>query len=192
VAVYYRLRIDVAGMSQYWELENNEDLRLGLGISVDVEEDQIELPFRLKVSYHPGLDGNPKVQPLYDYVTNVKVMTKRLVAAIQSAGVDNLQIFPAVVTDSVSGAKSEEYVVINVLGLVSGVNLARSVGTPVANAFYFDKIAIDPAKVRDLLLFRIKESPIEIIVHDSVAKVISDGKFEGVTLESASSTPPGP
>jgi hypothetical protein len=190
--MYYRLSIDTANMSQYWECLNNQGLRLGLGFEVDVEEDNIELPFRLQVSFSPDLAGLPKIQPLYEYVSNVKVMSKRLLQVIQSAGVDNLQTFPALVTDAASGRASEDFVVFNVLGMVSAVDLAQSKGTPLGSVFYFDKIAIDPLKARGLLLFRIKQSPVEVIVHESVARLIGNSKIEGLVLEPASTTPPPP
>lgn len=188
--MHFRLKTDVARMAQYWEFLNNEDLRLSLGLSVDVEEDDIELPFRLQVSYSPDLEGNPKVEPLYDYVSSVKVMSKRLAETIQAAGVDNLQIFPALVTDSVTGVVHEDYVVVNVVGIVSAAKLASSEGTKVGSAYYFDKIAIDPAMARDLLFFRLKQSPIEIIVHESIARAVTNGNFRGVVLEPAAATPP--
>ncbi len=190
--MYYRLQHDRAEMSQYWEATNNSHLRMSLGLLIDVAEDEVKVPFQFSVSYSPGLDGNPKVQPLYEYVSNVNVMSKRLVAALQAAGVDNLQVFPAVVTDTVTGLVNGGFVAVNVVGNVAVVNLARSSGEPIGKAYYFDKIAIDATKAQGLLLFRIKPSPIEIIIHESVAKVVEAGAFRGVTLESASDNPPGP
>ena len=188
--MYFRLQCDVTNMSQYWEQINNEHLSLILGCLVSETEDQIQLPFQFKVRYHPGIDGNPKVQPVYDYVASVQTMHKRLVAALQAAGVDNLQIFPAVVTDTVSGHTSEDYVVVNVVGLVSCVDMSKSIGHPIANAHYFERLVIDSNQAHGLLCFRIKQSIIEIIVHQQVADAITKGAFAGVVLEPASESPP--
>lgn len=184
--MYFRLRTDVADMSQYWERSNNVHVRLGRGRAVDVSEDAIDLPFRFTVTYSPGTDGAPKVQPLFDYVSNVKTMHGRLVTALQQAGVDNLQIFPAVVVDAVSGIEYQDYVVANVIGVVSCADLSRSSGEPIANAYYFNQLKIDPSRAHDLFLFRLKESLIEIVVHQKVAEAIERAGFRGIVLEPAS------
>jgi hypothetical protein len=181
--MYFRLGADVADMSQYWEAQNNQHVLTILGEPLSVENDAIDLPFRFNVTYSPGLDGEPKRQTLYDFIPNTNTMHKRLVETLQASGVDNLQTFPAIVSDDATGKESEEYLVVNVLGLMSAADLPASRSQELADVRVFDKLVIDETKAKEQLLFRLAESQIEIIVHERVADAIRGGNFTGVTLE---------
>lgn len=181
--MYFRLDADVASMSQYWEAQNNQHVMTILGELLSVNDDAIELPFRFTVSFSPDLEGKPKRQPLYDFVPSTNAMHKRLVTTMQAAGVDNLQIFPAQVVDAISGAISSDYVVVNVVGMVSAANLAESQSRELADVRVFDKLVLDVPKARKLLMFRLAESQMEIIIDAKVADAIRHGKFAGVVLD---------
>ena len=187
--MYYRLGADVAGMSQYWRPLNNEHVLTILGEVLDVENDAIDLPFRFEVNFTPGLDGGPARQPLYAFLPNVNAMHKRLVESIRGAGADNLQSFAAQVVDGATGEVVDDYEVVNVVGMVSCANLQKSRAHPIAGVYYFEELVIDPAATDGQLMFRLAESPMEIVVHGRVADAIRAESFEGVTLEPLSESP---
>jgi hypothetical protein len=93
-----------------------------------------------------------------------------------------LQVFPAVITNPETGATLEHYLAVNVVGTIAAADMTKSDARPLADVHYFLKLEIDPGKPRDALMFRLAESPMEIIVHDKVAKAIQDGGFTGVVL----------
>jgi hypothetical protein len=61
----------------------------------------------------------------------VPAMSERFCKAVCSAGVDNLQVWPAIVRNPVSNRIWKDYYAFNVLGLVDVVNLEASVGTKI-------------------------------------------------------------
>jgi hypothetical protein len=181
--VYYRLHVDLNGMRQYWEALNNQHVVPILGQLLSVEKEVIELPFKFRVKFSQGIDDPGKKQPLYDFMPNRRVMHKRLVGAILSTGVDNLQTFPAEVLDADSGALSREYLVVNVIGLISCANRDESRSHPLGNVQFFEELVLDQPRTAGALMFRLAESPIEIVVHEKVADAIRTGNFHGVVLD---------
>ena len=141
----------------------------------------LPVPFRLDVDLDE--DGRPMAPRLDAYFPEESLMHKSLVEVIRGAGVDNIQTFPAVLTDSRSGQRTSDYLVINVVGLVSCANLERSEAEPLADVYYFHELVIDPGRVGALLMFRLAESQMETIVHERVAEAIRHGQFTGVVLE---------
>ena len=56
----------------------------------------------------------------------VLVFENMMLAAIRNAGVDNLEYFPAILFDSNTGKKYENYSVINIVGLIACADLENS------------------------------------------------------------------
>jgi hypothetical protein len=120
---------------------------------------------------------------LNDFYPNRNVMSKRLVAILQEAGVDNLQIFPAEIKHNLTGEIIDDFVVVNIIGMVSCADLSKSDATPLADVNYFHKLTIDANKTRGALMFRLAESRIDVIVAEQVAQNIEKGNFHNLTLE---------
>jgi len=170
-------------MRQYWEALNNQHVVTILGELLSVEEDAIELPFKFSVRFTQGIDGQAKKQPLYDFMPNRRVMHKRLVETLRSAGVDNLQTFAAEVVDAESGAISRDHLVVNVIGIIACANLDESRSHPLGDVHYFEQLVLDQPRAAGILMFRLAESPIEVVTHEKIAEAIRAGNFEGVILE---------
>lgn len=111
------------------------------------------------------------------------LMHRRLYEALRSTGVDNLQSFPAIVERPDTGETFEDYLVINVLGLVSCAVLKQSEIDPLGELHYFHKLVIDRARTHELLLFRLAEYPPTILIHDRVATKLLEGGFAGLVIE---------
>jgi hypothetical protein len=181
--VYYRLHVDLNGMRQYWEALNNQHALTYMGRLLSVENDALELPFKFGVSFSRGIDGEDTKQTFYDFMPNRRVMHTRLIETLRSTGVDNLQTFPAEVLDTASGAISREHQVVNIIGLVSCADLDASRSRPLGDVNFFDQVVLDPSRTSGALMFRLAESPIEVIVHEKVADAIRAGRFNGIVLE---------
>jgi Immunity protein family (Imm11) len=89
---------------------------------------------------------------------------------LQGAGVDNLQVFRAVLRNTVGGREWPDYFAVNVLGTVSCMSKSSS-ATRVAerpSGVAFEKVhklVIDPARAAGLGLFRLAESPGILLMH---------------------------
>lgn len=138
--------------------------------------------FRFTRTVDEGVNGSKEAPVMFSYFPNVSLMERRLVEVVQDAGVDNLEVFPAVIRDAETGEEIHDYVAVNVLGLVACADMALSEADPIADVYAFDNLVIDPDKVQDLLMFRLAESQIEIIVEEQVAAAIEAGGFTGVVL----------
>jgi len=78
------------------------------------------------------------------------------------------------------------YKVVNVVGVVAGADLGRSVyeasdGVPLIDVS-FDSLAIDEKRVAGLLLFRLAESLSAIVVHDRIKKHLLARGFDMLTF----------
>lgn len=119
---------------------------------------------------------------LCDYYSGDCLMAGALVEALQGAGVDNLQVFPAVLTDNDTGTVREDYRVVNIVGKVAAADMRQSHAISLGGGQVFTHLTVDPARARDLLMFRLGESLIDVIVHEKVAKAVAAGQFRAVEL----------
>jgi hypothetical protein len=143
-----------------------------------VDENSLTLPWPLTVEVDPeeGLE-------MSDYYPGAKIMSKRLVETLRSTGVDNLQTFEAEIKNSETGEMIDDFVVVNVVGMVSCADEDASDASPLADVSFFHTLVIEPSRAKSFLMFRLSESRMDVIVHESVAKAIQLGNFTDVILE---------
>lgn len=177
--MYYRLdakfNFPACGMHD----EENIHETLMSGVIVDDTDLVLPWPFSMRCDNDPD-------RHLGDFYPSCNLMSERLLATLRSCGVDNLQTFPALITHMCTGQTIDTYKVVNVLGLVSAADMAASKSQSLADASYFESLVIDEVKVCGLLMFRLEESPMEILLHESVALKIQKGSFVDVSFESTS------
>ena len=89
----------------------------------------------------------------------VLLFSDDMLKALASAGVDNLELYPALLTDPTSGKKWTNYKAVNIIGLVACADMDKSEWeAPSGSAIIdvdFDSLAIDESKTRGLLMFRL-------------------------------------
>ena len=146
------------------------------------------VPQPLPFTVEPDEDDREPDEPgvlLEMYQDSYVLMTKRLVDALQEAGVDNLQLFDAVISDPRTGMVSADYKVVNVVGVVACADLGKSTyttsGAPLIDVS-FDSLAIDEKRAGGLLLFRLAESLSAIIVHERVKSHLLAKGFDMLTF----------
>lgn len=121
--------------------------------------------FRLVPEY-PG-----EMLPMYD--GGILLMRDDLIKALHEAGVDNLQLFPAVIQDEEKQIAHTNYKAVNVIGLIACADMGASTrmdpddDTDLIDVD-FDSLVIDETKTGGALLFRLAESVNAIIVHRTV------------------------
>ena len=178
--MYYQLGCDEATMTAYVVPENEPWHSLIDGQLIDPASESPPFKYRYK---------DPTKSQLFDYYSAPDLMSKRLVSALEQAGVDNLQKFEAELVDEATGQVNSDYWVVNIVGLVECANLDSSKTSELGSGYYFHELVIDPSKTQGLLMFRLAQSGIDILVHQKVATAIEQGKFRGVTLTALSESP---
>jgi hypothetical protein len=124
----------------------------------------------------------------------VPVMSHLLVKALEEAGVSNLQLFAAEVTSRVDGTIWNDYYAVNVVGLVSCADLAKSEYTTIMDRpgegalplMAFQDLKIDATRAEGWLLFRLAEDPGTIVVADRVVEHLRAQRSDedwGITLD---------
>lgn len=101
------------------------------------------------------------------------IMSEKFVSILQEAGVNNLQLFPAIIKSEVDGTVWENYFGVNILGLISCADFQKSEYAEIMPGhFKFRELAIHLDKTKDALLFRLQEDSTTIIMHKSVGRHI--------------------
>lgn len=108
------------------------------------------------------------------YPARMPLMTKHLVDTLKECGVNNLQLFPAVLVDPLSNARWTDYFAVNIIGAVASVDFANSDHTndSVLIRAEFDGFVIDPAKAGDHRFFRLAESLGVVIAREDLRDCI--------------------
>jgi hypothetical protein len=137
-------------------------------------------PKPLVYTLDPDYGGMPKA--MYDEEA-VPVMRDDVVDALRRAGVDNLQLFEAVLREPKSGKEHTAYKAFNVIGLVACAEPAASelMGTSSSDVgdVDFHGLVIDDSKTHGLLLFRLAEAVSAIVVHRKVREAIEGAGIPG-------------
>ena len=125
-------------------------------------------PFVFRIDPHyPG-----ELLPMYE--GSILVMRDALIRKLQEAGVDNLQLFPALVRDEDKKQEYADFKAVNIVGLISCANMEESTRMDPDDDesdmidVDFDSLVIDESKTGGALLFRLAEAVSAIIVHRSV------------------------
>ena len=101
------------------------------------------------------------------------LFSSRLVEKLNSAGIDNLQLFAAEIHVKEPNLLITNYFVANILGVIQCVSLSRSEYTEIMPGLYeFSKISINLDAIKMEKLFRIAESNRRILIHESVIQYV--------------------
>lgn len=154
----------------------------GIDSWMDASLITVPVPEPLEFELDPDEPGRLKEM----YNLDMLLMSDRLVSALLQAGVDNLQLYRAVILDPSTGSRREDYRVVNIVGRVAAADLERSAwsvpsGRPVIDVD-FESLAINERRVGDLFLFRLAECLSAIIVHKRVRDALLSAGFDMLTF----------
>jgi hypothetical protein len=108
------------------------------------------------------------------------LMTDPLVDALKEAGVDNLDTYQAVIRDPKSNRTWTNYKAVNIIGVVSCADMAKSNTTAPADELIdvpFEGLAIDDMRAGGALMFRLAEAVGGIVVHEKVRAHLQQAGF---------------
>lgn len=123
------------------------------------------IPEPLKFSSNATVETPPP-----DYMEMmIPVMSDRLVDALKSVGVDNLQCFDAIVENPSTGDSWNGFNAVNIIGRIACADLRQSVYDKIGGGLLgFDWLVVDQDKAHGALLFRLAEAPGIIIAHKKI------------------------
>jgi hypothetical protein len=120
------------------------------------------------------------------------VVSDRFVEALRSAGVDNVDYYPAQLVDEASGQTTAGYHAANVVGVVACMDREKSVYTLMPGfptdvigrngVLEFKALHLDYSKVQGAKMLRLFEKTGIIIVHESVKEAIEKAGLLGIRL----------
>ena len=145
--------------------------RYGVRVDVDVPD-----PLVFEVDY-------PSKESVPHFVgETTPVFSDQLVKTFRSAGVENFQLFPAVLRNPATGAEWDGFWVFHAIGLIAAADLERSEsdtimkgarkGGPSVPLVGFQVLVLDQSKTRNAMMFRLAESPDILLIHDRVLEHI--------------------
>lgn len=122
------------------------------------------------------------MMPMFDLT--ILLFEQRLLSALRSAGVDNLDLYDTRLLDPTTGKVWTSYKAVNIIGCVSCANLDESKWSAPSGSPRFDvnfdslSIDVESASARGLGMFRLGECVSAIVVHDRVRKAITAAGIE--------------
>lgn len=164
-----------------WPFIDDADFDLGERITAPVPT---PLEFVLEPLHPSAPEHGPELPAFFDLP--VPLFRDDLLAAVQSGGVDNLQVYEAVIRERDGSQVATNYNAVNVVGLIAAADMARSKATvhpggPVYDV-EFDELVIDPAKAKGALLFRLAEATGSLFVHDRLRRHLLAAGFDELTF----------
>jgi hypothetical protein len=114
------------------------------------------------------------------------LMIDTLVEALRAAGVDNLDVYTAIIRHPNTGETWTNYKAVNIIGIVSCADMAQS-NTPAATGELidvpFDGLVIDEQRTGGALMFRLAEAIGGIVIHEKVKQRLEDTGFDDLSFE---------
>lgn len=116
--------------------------------------------------------------------TAVPVMSNRLIVFLVNLGVNNMDTYPVVLRNIVSGEDVTGYSAVNVIGCIDATKLEESqyrlrFGKP----YFTGTIVIDDSKVNGKPLFRTLHGPGFIVVSQNIANAFKTESWSGILLQ---------
>ena len=129
-----------------------------------------EPPTPLKVGIRSGYGNDLKEM----YYADALVISKRLHSELEAVGVENMSAYSCVISNAETGFKTEDYVAVNLLGLVAtgDLEMAKLRGNS----------SLEELKAKGRLMFRLAENPSAIMVHKSVKEYLENKGFDMLTF----------
>ncbi len=161
---------------------NNVCVNLISGEVLDKEYDPETLPFEFEMLVRKDLDtGEERTPTLYDFYSNVPVVSTRLLSIFLNLGVDTLEVFKTQIHWHSQQIILHNYHVINVTEMID-----CAVPSPKYNSALADMedgmLTIDPSKTNNKSVFRLMKCETAIIVNEPIADAIVGEGLEGVIL----------
>jgi hypothetical protein len=123
---------------------------------------------------------------LMPYFDNPQLVSNAFHEALVEAGVDNIEVFDAIIRSEDGSIEHRGYKAMNIVGLVRAADLSETVFSPDNPSRLLDasieKLVIDENATMGFLMFRLAESVDIVLVHETVKNVIEEKGFPHVVF----------
>lgn len=141
-------------------------------------------PVVLTISADPEREGAPLPTMLEE---PVPMMNRKLLEVLRGAGVDNIDSYRAELRKADGALASDDYVVFNLIGVVSAVDLGKSkfdADQPDRKvSMIIDSAVIDEKVTRGLLMFRLAENITTILIDERVKQAIERSGLKLIRID---------
>jgi len=114
------------------------------------------------------------------------LMSPRLKKALQDAGVDNIDFYPAEIEDRKTGNVIKDFVAFNIVGKIAVADLGKTDFNPESSARMIsadiDSLTVDATKAGGALMFRLAESVNALVAHERVQTHVESAGIDGVAF----------
>jgi hypothetical protein len=164
--MYYRIKPSIYsdhGIREEPRLRRDISFKKGCVIEIDISTPM--------VFYSDNTEENP---PRHFEGISIPVMSKILTNHLLSLGVDNIVLYDAIIKNQESGKQWIDYYAINIIGLISCVDLDTSIYVEIGQRpagpalAKYQHLVIDPQRTLGAKLFRLAESPSVILIIDKI------------------------
>lgn len=116
--------------------------------------------------------------------TTVPVISNRIIDFLVNLGIDNMDTYPVVLRNKVSGEEILDYSAVNVIGCIDPMNLEASeyrlrFGKP----YFTGAIVIDESKVNGSSFFRTLYGPGFIVISQRIADALKTETWSGILFQ---------
>lgn len=115
---------------------------------------------------------------------SIPLLRRDLIDSLVAGGVDNLDLYDAVLINPDDGSRHTDHKAVNIIGAIAAANLALSDATVHPGGAVidvdFDRLVLDESRTRGELLFRLAESINGILVHERLKKHLQRSGFENL------------
>lgn len=125
-------------------------------------------------------DSDEPVVPCPFNDANMCLATPEIVAAMRSRGVDNIDVYPAILRDAATG-REFEYFAVNIIGIMKVADLDESVWTNLDGEAkvdtIFEKLVVQEDEARGIDIFRLYEDTGTILISERVKRALEHIPF---------------
>lgn len=132
----------------------------------------VPIPQPLEITLKPlNPDADDHGPEIPDYLKGkIPLFRNDFIEALKKGGVDNLDLYDAVIIDPDDGKRHTTHKAVNIIGALSVADMGKSEATvhpggPVIDVD-FDSLVVDEKRARGALMFRLAESVNAILVHE--------------------------
>lgn len=164
-------RSNQRGMLLYSLPDPSDDDSWTMGQRFSVEP---ETPIEIEI-----ITGHEKAT-LLPYFGTPPLMSNALYELLLGVGVDNLDVYDAVIRSEDGSVEFADYKAFNLIGLVSAAGPGTKYDTSNASRLIdasIESLSIDAARARGALMFRLAEYAGAVVVHRSVKEAIEAAKI---------------
>jgi hypothetical protein len=142
-------------------------------------------PFQTPPATPIEVELNPDDLPglLMPYFSSgIELMSNEMLAVLRAAGVDNLDVYDAVVIDPIEGRRYTNYKAVNVIGVLAAADLGKSKWSSTSSRALidadFESLVVDESRTYGFLMFRLAECVSALIIHERVKSALENAEIK--------------